>query len=119
LDIKTLSQITLIADVLKKMLTLTYARRLRGHVKNHVPLTHGVVARLFPAEDYSFIESMELKKNCYSINFIYRYNHRWHAQASGSSCDDNFEPGTEVKGTTLTSLSVKKLQGLWEAKCIG
>lgn len=38
---------------------LSYARRLRGHVKNHAPLTHGVVARLFPAEDYGFIASFD------------------------------------------------------------
>jgi cold shock CspA family protein/ribosome-associated translation inhibitor RaiA len=36
-----------------------YARRQRGTVKTHVPAPHGRVSKLFPEQDYGFIETPE------------------------------------------------------------
>jgi SHS2 domain-containing protein len=43
---------------------------------------------------------------------------KWHGQAQGSPWHADLEKGVEVKGATLTMLSVKKVNGLWEASCI-
>ncbi|TAK73671.1 MAG: archease [Gammaproteobacteria bacterium] len=42
----------------------------------------------------------------------------WHATVSGEKWREGLERGIEVKGATLTMLSVKKVDHLWEAKCI-
>lgn len=36
----------------------SHSRKLRGEVKNHLPLTHGKVVRLFPEDDCGFIEAL-------------------------------------------------------------
>ncbi len=42
----------------------------------------------------------------------------WKAIVSGEPWRNNMERGIEVKGTTLIMLSVKKVDHLWEARCI-
>lgn len=42
----------------------------------------------------------------------------WKATVAGDHWRDNLERGTEVKGATLTMLSVTKTGHSWEAKCI-
>jgi SHS2 domain-containing protein len=42
----------------------------------------------------------------------------WKATVSGEPWRNNIERGIEVKGATLTMLSVKKVDHLWEARCI-
>lgn len=42
----------------------------------------------------------------------------WKAIVSGEPWRDNMERGIEVKGATLTMLSVKKINHLWEARCV-
>ena len=42
----------------------------------------------------------------------------WHAKAWGSPWNKEIVRGVEVKGATLTMLSVKEKAGIWEARCI-
>ena len=42
----------------------------------------------------------------------------WHGEAQGEVWRDDIERGIEVKGATLTMLSVKQAEGKWEAKCV-
>jgi len=42
----------------------------------------------------------------------------WKATVSGEPWQSNIERGIEVKGATLTMLSVKKVDHWWEARCI-
>jgi SHS2 domain-containing protein len=43
---------------------------------------------------------------------------RWLGEAWGEPWHEGLERGTEVKGATLTMLSVKRAGGLWEAGCV-
>lgn len=43
---------------------------------------------------------------------------RWCGSASGEPWRAGLEPGVEVKGATLTALSVKPVPGGWEARCV-
>jgi len=43
---------------------------------------------------------------------------RWTGRAWGEPWRDDMERGTEVKGATLTMLSVRRLDPGWEARCI-
>jgi SHS2 domain-containing protein len=43
---------------------------------------------------------------------------KWLGQAQGSPWHAGLEKGVEVKGATLTMLSVKQVNGQWEAGCI-
>jgi SHS2 domain-containing protein len=43
---------------------------------------------------------------------------RWRGSASGERWRPDLERGTEVKGATLTMLSVREQGGTWEARCI-
>lgn len=46
-------------------------------------------------------------------------NNHWHGQAWGEPWKDEFVRGTEVKGATLTMLSVKQIdKSNWEARCV-
>lgn len=47
-----------------------------------------------------------------------RENDNWCGQASGELWNDSLERGTEVKGATLTMLSVQEKDHLWEARCV-
>ncbi len=42
----------------------------------------------------------------------------WKATVAGEPWRDNIERGIEVKGATLTMLSVRKVDHSWEARCI-
>jgi SHS2 domain-containing protein len=42
----------------------------------------------------------------------------WSAEALGEKWREDLERGVEVKGATLTMLSVKKTGAMWEARCI-
>jgi len=43
---------------------------------------------------------------------------RWSGRAWGEPWREKMERGTEVKGATLTMLSVRQTDGGWEARCI-
>jgi SHS2 domain-containing protein len=43
---------------------------------------------------------------------------QWRGEALGEPWRETFPRGTEVKGATLTGLSVKEIPGGWEARCI-
>ena len=47
-----------------------------------------------------------------------RNNNIWHAKASGAPWSDSITRGTEVKGATLTMLSVKQQNSHWRAACV-
>jgi SHS2 domain-containing protein len=47
-----------------------------------------------------------------------REGSRWHGRAWGSPWREGQERGTEVKGATLTMLSVKPTSEGWEARCV-
>jgi len=42
----------------------------------------------------------------------------WSAEALGEKWHEGLERGVEVKGATLTMLSVKQTGAMWEARCI-
>lgn len=42
----------------------------------------------------------------------------WQGEASGELWREDIERGTDVKGPTLTMLSVKKINGGWESRCV-
>jgi SHS2 domain-containing protein len=42
----------------------------------------------------------------------------WRGSAAGENWRDGLERGVEVKGATLTMLSVKQAQAGWEARCV-
>lgn len=43
---------------------------------------------------------------------------RWTGEASGEEWNGSLEHGVEVKGATLTMLSVKQIGDVWEARCV-
>jgi SHS2 domain-containing protein len=43
---------------------------------------------------------------------------RWKVEARGEPWHEGLERGTEVKGATLTMLSVKASESGWEARCV-
>lgn len=43
---------------------------------------------------------------------------QWHGEAWGQRWNDRLARGTEVKGATLTMLSVRQVAGQWEARCV-
>jgi len=43
---------------------------------------------------------------------------RWSGSALGEPWRDDLERGVEVKGATLTGLSVRETDGGWEARCV-
>ena len=47
-----------------------------------------------------------------------RAGDNWHGEASGQRWNDGMERGVEVKGATLTMLSVKQISDGWEARCV-
>lgn len=49
---------------------------------------------------------------------LHRAGHVWHGRARGEPWRDAHERGTEVKGATLTALSVRQEPGGWEARCV-
>lgn len=47
-----------------------------------------------------------------------REGNKWIATVAGEKWHEHMERGIEVKGATLTMLSVKKINHLWEARCV-
>lgn len=47
-----------------------------------------------------------------------RSGNAWHGEVSGEEWNEEMERGVEVKGATLTMLSVKQQGGQWEARCV-
>jgi len=47
-----------------------------------------------------------------------RENSHWRGELRGEPWRDDLERGTEVKGATLTMLSVKQIGEFWEARCV-
>jgi SHS2 domain-containing protein len=47
-----------------------------------------------------------------------RSGEHWHGSAGGERWRDTLARGTEVKGATLTALSVRRLGSEWEARCV-
>ena len=51
----------------------------------------------------------------------FRVEHRgdhWRAEALGENWRPDLERGVEVKGATLTMLSVEKTDAMWQARCV-
>ncbi len=49
---------------------------------------------------------------------IHRQGDLWHAEVRGEKWHAALERGVEVKGATLTMLSVKQTGAIWEARCV-
>jgi len=59
------------------------------------------------------------EKNCVFAHFhLTRNNNHWQGEASGEPWTASMEHGIEVKGATLTMLSVKEVKDHWEARCV-
>lgn len=50
--------------------------------------------------------------------YIQRRGIQWHAEVRGEAWRTDLEHGVEVKGATLTMLSVKQIGANWEARCV-
>lgn len=49
---------------------------------------------------------------------IHRQDGRWQGKALGEQWRDDMERGVEVKGATLTMLSVTQIGPIWESRCV-
>lgn len=49
---------------------------------------------------------------------VQRRGNRWHGEVLGEKWRADLEHGVEVKGATLTMLSVKQIGAMWEARCV-
>lgn len=49
---------------------------------------------------------------------LQRHGNQWRAEVSGEKWREGLERGVEVKGATLTMLSVKQAETMWEVRCI-
>jgi len=49
---------------------------------------------------------------------IRHHDNQWSAEVLGEKWHDGMERGVEVKGATLTMLSVKQVGSIWEARCV-
>ena len=49
---------------------------------------------------------------------VQREGNTWHCEAGGQRWEREMERGTEVKGATLTMLSVRQADKIWEARCV-
>ena len=49
---------------------------------------------------------------------VQHHDSKWRAEALGEKWHAGLERGVEVKGATLTMLSVKQTGTMWEARCI-
>jgi len=49
---------------------------------------------------------------------VQHHGNKWCAEALGEKWHAGLERGVEVKGATLTMLSVKQTGAMWEARCI-
>lgn len=49
---------------------------------------------------------------------IHRHGGRWQGKALGEQWRDDMERGVEVKGATLTMLSVTQIGPIWESRCV-
>jgi SHS2 domain-containing protein len=49
---------------------------------------------------------------------LQRDGDHWHGRARGEPWRDSHARGTEVKGATLTALSVRKDENGWQARCV-
>lgn len=75
--------------------------------------------------EFAFVTWLNLLlAEAYANNFIFsqfrikRDDNDWHGEAQGEPWQENMERGIEVKGATLTMLSVKQVNDQWEARCI-
>lgn len=60
-------------------------------------------------------EADHLILSCFRIS---KDHHHWHGKAEGELWRDDMERGIDVKGATLTMLSVTEEVGEWEARCV-
>ncbi len=49
---------------------------------------------------------------------LHRDGAHWRGRGAGDAWREAHERGTEVKGATLTALSVRQHDGQWEARCV-
>lgn len=49
---------------------------------------------------------------------IQHQDNQWRGKVLGEKWHDGMERGVEVKGATLTMLSVKQIGPIWEARCV-
>lgn len=50
--------------------------------------------------------------------YVQRSGNQWRAEARGEKWHAGLERGVEVKGATLTMLTVKQAGPVWEARCV-
>lgn len=50
--------------------------------------------------------------------YLHRQDDHWHGKVLGEPWRDGLERGVEVKGATLTMLSVKQVGPIWESRCV-
>ncbi|MDX1295074.1 MAG: archease [Sulfurimonadaceae bacterium] len=63
----------------------------------------------------AYAQSDHLLLSCFELT---REGKHWLGRAWGSPWHETMKRGVEVKGATLTMLSVAEKEGLWEARCI-
>ncbi len=50
--------------------------------------------------------------------YVHCEGDHWHGKVLGEPWRDGLERGVEVKGATLTMLSVKQIGPIWESRCV-
>lgn len=58
------------------------------------------------------------RQTVFSHFYLRREGNFWQGEASGQRWSRELERGVEVKGATLTMLSVNIINGQWEARCV-
>jgi len=64
------------------------------------------------------ITASYIENSIYSKFELEQSNGHWTGKAYGEPWREDFIPGIEVKGATLTMLSVKQINKHWEARCV-
>lgn len=66
----------------------------------------------------NLIEQFRIQHIMFNQFHLENKDKKWYARSCGVHLTQQMERGVEVKGATLTMLSVKKLGGQWEARCV-
>jgi SHS2 domain-containing protein len=66
----------------------------------------------------SLVFEAQSKKMAFSEFSLKRNGEKWHGEAAGEHWTGSMTRGVEVKGATLTGLSVKQEGAEWAARCI-
>ena len=93
-----------------------------SHVHSNIAITFEFEETDMELALVTWLNSLLAKAQADNLIFsnfqIKRIDNFWHGAAQGEAWRDDIERGIDVKGATLTMLSVKQINHKWEAKCV-